>query len=200
MKQGELGQAEVTKKVLHLAMDEKDHAISDFMKECKCAKNTMYKYLGELVETDHYLEKVWGTGKAHFKARFRITIPGTIEYNRICVSEQFPSVLDGLTKEELQNVIVNLEERLVLTRRLFLMAIEDIRKLSKDVVAFAPRFVEDPRALLPKNAELISSSDTEEERKQAEMAPRVRYFYKRETQPQKEPLKAKRKGHKKRIL
>jgi hypothetical protein len=191
---------EVTGKILQIASDGKDHAKIEFVKACdgRAAKNTVYKYITKMVDDDKSLEVVQGTSKEHFMPRFRITPTGMITLTEMSLEKTFPSVFDGFSREDLQKVIETLGERLVLTRRLFRMSIEDFRKISEHLMAIGPHFVDDPYSLLPKNAQLVSSSETEEERKQAETAPRVRYFYKRENQPQQESSKTKRKGRRKR--
>lgn len=189
---------EVTGKILQIASDGKDHTKIEFVKACdgRAAKNTVYKYITKMVDDDKSLEVQQGTSKEHFMPRFRITPTGMITLTEMSLEKTFPSVFDGFSREDLQKIIETLEERLVLTRRLFRMSIEDFRKISEHLMAIGPHFVDDPYSLLPKDAQLISSSEPEEERKRLEKLPRVRYFYKREV-PQKEPSKTKRKGRKK---
>jgi len=110
MKKGEPARDQVRTKILYLASDDKEHTISEFLKECGCAKNTVYKYIQELVEDECLLAHLTKKG---FKPRFIITTKGFQEWARMDLKEMLSSEkARRLSPEALQEVRAFLEERI----------------------------------------------------------------------------------------
>ena len=109
MKKGEPARDQVRRKILYLASDYKEHTISEFLKECGCAKNTIYKYIRELVE-DERLGAHLPLTRNGFKPRFTITAKGFQEWARMDLKEMLSSEkARRLSPEALQKVRALLE-------------------------------------------------------------------------------------------
>jgi hypothetical protein len=111
MKKGEPARDQVRRKILYLASDDKEHSISDFLKDCRCAKNTVYKYVRELVD-DGCLEAKLPPIREGFKPRFVITSKGIQEVCRMDLKEILSSYTEKASPQELKKVKLFLEERL----------------------------------------------------------------------------------------
>lgn len=158
---GQSGREQVKKKILLHASDEKEHSISDFLRACRYAKNTVYKYLHELVNEDRFIETRLGRGKNAFKPRFSITPKGLQEAANILAKEEFATLVDGMSSEELK-------QRIFLYRLLLQLQTKDIKKLTDEVTMLLKEtggFVDDVYKDLPKNAELVASTEPAAERK-----------------------------------
>ncbi len=166
------------RKMLEIAADGKEHTTKDFLDECDNARGSIYKYRKEMVNDDHFLERVLG---ADDKVRYKITEPGMKELNKIKLKEQFSSTLDSCTKDELQQMVLTSTKRAEKWKKLAMMKTEEGRKLS------APfRFSYEEQAA--KVAKGPASFTAMYERLKRDL-----------NQPQQEPSKSKEKGRRKRV-